>query len=614
VPKVVDRFSRLVHIPAAELGAPVRSLGEFLGLVPVLARLRRMEWVKEVAPALAGDAEARSRVEEALAPVVHGVLLAHAAHHLAAPAVAGVLTRLWAVLGTVPPGRVGGLAMDTARRAAKRLGSSDFEAVAPASARREVNLARAQLAKLAGLSETVREALVLRLVEGLPLPEVAALRSASPESLRQDYERSASAALGALGVSSRDLEYLWNFEGAPSIEFARLETQFTALRLEPRELLRETIDLHGGSSDADEGSISAAGDAPTQLESRERLQAALGQSSGNARDEETTRAVPRQRRPPELALEPEPMGSPVPQAKVQHSADLTPVRPPPPKPGPPYEPRPSHEQGGEPPPRAPSVRSGPSKRVRPAEPPRLDLRRRLFIAASALLGLALGGSSVWLAWRLWPVPKPPDVPVLVSARELAPFERLSASDLSIVEVPPASFTPDLLRASDAARLTGFELPVPWQKGDLLLAPLLQARPVPRWTTLGLAAPPSLELALGDRVDLRLTSSGKGKRRAETVTIARRLQIIALKQEPMRKKTAVTTVTLLLPAQDLTKLVPVMRLGRLSLARSTAEERLDSVARTLLETSAARSAAAQRRVALAKARSARAPSSADGGAP
>jgi RNA polymerase sigma-70 factor (ECF subfamily) len=158
----------------------------------------------------AGDREAFARLYELYAPLVHGVLLAR-----------------------VPYGEVGDLVQDVflvafkkinSLRDAERFGawvamiarnrSMDFHRRARATEELCEELAHAGgreaeaaevLEIIRGLPEAYRETLVLRLVEGMTGPEIAARTGLQPASVRVNLHRGMKLLRGKLGMKGREI-------------------------------------------------------------------------------------------------------------------------------------------------------------------------------------------------------------------------------------------------------------------------------------------------------------------------------------------------------------------------------------------------------------------------
>lgn len=167
-----------------------------------------MEWRQDIRPARSGDADARDRLKEYLTPFVHGVCLAHAPHHVTASLVTRVLDFALANLGGVDDTDVGAHVLNVARRIAKdsaqgRLDELPSADVGTAEALRVVS-------RLREIAEQPRERFFLRMVEGVPGPEIADVARLTPGELRAELERAAADASRLLGqgVSFAGDDYL----------------------------------------------------------------------------------------------------------------------------------------------------------------------------------------------------------------------------------------------------------------------------------------------------------------------------------------------------------------------------------------------------------------------
>ena len=192
-----------------------------------------MEWREDVRPARAGDSGARERLREYLTPFAHGVCLASAPHHVTQSLVARVLDQALSSLGGVDEADVGLHVMGLARRAAKLAATGALEE--QASSNPALNDARQALGRLRALPETTRERFLLRVVEGIPGPELAELLRVGTTELRADLERGATEAGRAFGQASSFAGdgYLWDLSGSPPPLLAQLELQRPVLRFDP---------------------------------------------------------------------------------------------------------------------------------------------------------------------------------------------------------------------------------------------------------------------------------------------------------------------------------------------------------------------------------------------
>ncbi len=192
-----------------------------------------MEWREDLGPARAGDAAAGERLREYLTPFAHGVCLAHAPHHVTEALVPRVLDEAMRSLAGLDDADVGLHVMNLARRLAKGAAAGQLDerpANVPA-----LDDARRALSRLRGLPDQIRERFFLRVVEGIPGPELAEVARLAPAELRAELERGAAEAARAFGQSQSFVgdDYLWELSGAPPPLFARLEMQLPVLRFDP---------------------------------------------------------------------------------------------------------------------------------------------------------------------------------------------------------------------------------------------------------------------------------------------------------------------------------------------------------------------------------------------
>lgn len=157
-----------------------------------------------VARAQRGDREAFAHIYERYAPVVHGVLVAHAPWRDVHDLVQDVFVRALRSIGTLDePAQLGpwlvsiarNRARDHAKRNRREFGGErelDTLAHADAGASDETDAdetARVVLAAIHALPESYRETLVLRLVAGLSGPEIAARTGLTHGSVRVNLFR-----------------------------------------------------------------------------------------------------------------------------------------------------------------------------------------------------------------------------------------------------------------------------------------------------------------------------------------------------------------------------------------------------------------------------------------
>jgi len=188
-----------------------------------------MDWVKDVAASRAGDHGARARLVEYVTPFVHGVALAHASHQVVAHAMPRFLeAALAAIRQLVDDADAVVVSVREARRLAKDAGKrAQLSTAVPSEAHRA-------LERLRGVSESAREWLLLRLVEGISGAELAETLRLEPAALRKELERSVAEAarLFAQPVDSAGDRWLWEYAGTPSPFVARLELVLPSLRHE----------------------------------------------------------------------------------------------------------------------------------------------------------------------------------------------------------------------------------------------------------------------------------------------------------------------------------------------------------------------------------------------
>lgn len=157
-----------------------------------------------VARAQGGDREAFAHIYARYAPVVHGVLVAHAPWRDVHDLVQDVFVRALRSIGTLDePAQLGpwlvSIARNRARDHAKRNrrefgGASELDTIARADAGASDEsdadeTARAVLAAIHALPESYRETLVLRLVAGLSGAEIAARTGLTHGSVRVNLFR-----------------------------------------------------------------------------------------------------------------------------------------------------------------------------------------------------------------------------------------------------------------------------------------------------------------------------------------------------------------------------------------------------------------------------------------
>lgn len=192
-----------------------------------------MDWREDVGPARAGDAAARERLREYLTPFAHGVALASSPHHVAERLVPKILDEAMCTLGGVDDAAIGVHVMNVARRVSKEASPGPIEE--QGTSQPSLLEARQSLSRLRALPEQARERFFLRLVEGIPGPELSEVAHIAPGELRAELERCASEAARAFGQgqSFAGDDYLWQLSGNAPPLLARLEMQLPLLRFDP---------------------------------------------------------------------------------------------------------------------------------------------------------------------------------------------------------------------------------------------------------------------------------------------------------------------------------------------------------------------------------------------
>lgn len=165
---------------------------------------RLVAWVEA---AQAGDREAFGALYREMAPVVHGLLLSRVQTF----EVSDLLQEVFAVaLQRLPsldrPAAFPGWLCTIARNAAtdhlrRRVPAPPHEGRAPYALASHVADARRVLGAIRTLPEAYREPLVLRLVEGLTGPEIAAKTGLTPGSVRVNLTRGMKRLRETLGVT-----------------------------------------------------------------------------------------------------------------------------------------------------------------------------------------------------------------------------------------------------------------------------------------------------------------------------------------------------------------------------------------------------------------------------
>ena len=161
-----------------------------------------------VAAAARGDREAFGELYRRFSRAVHGVLVARLRREDAEDLVQDVFMRAFTRLKDLrQPAAFGGWICEIARRQAtdhyRRTRPTEPLADTVAAADRPDLVAEAHraLAAIRALPEAYRETLVLRLVEGLSGPEIAAVTGLTPESVRVNLHRGFRLLRERLGVS-----------------------------------------------------------------------------------------------------------------------------------------------------------------------------------------------------------------------------------------------------------------------------------------------------------------------------------------------------------------------------------------------------------------------------
>ena len=192
-----------------------------------------MEWREDVEPAKRGDAGALERLREYFTPFAHGIALASAPHHVTETLVPRILDEALRTLGGVEAEGTGVHVMNLARRLAKESTPGPIEEQGAMSA--PLLEARQSLSRLRGIPLQARERFLLRVVEGVPGPELAEVLRVPQGELRAELERAAAEAARSFGQgqSFAGDEYLWELTGHPPALIARLEMQLPVLRFDP---------------------------------------------------------------------------------------------------------------------------------------------------------------------------------------------------------------------------------------------------------------------------------------------------------------------------------------------------------------------------------------------
>jgi RNA polymerase sigma-70 factor, ECF subfamily len=181
----------------------IETAGNLLSLVsqpqPVAAPVTELSPEALLVEAVrGGDREAFGRLYDAYAPMVHGILLARVPYREVDDLVQDVFLVALRRLNTLRDSAAfgGWLAMITRNRAIDFYRAAreveelpeDLPDHRPAEKEREAEAART-LDVIRGLPEAYRETLVLRLVEGMTGPEIAARTGLTPASVRVNLHR-----------------------------------------------------------------------------------------------------------------------------------------------------------------------------------------------------------------------------------------------------------------------------------------------------------------------------------------------------------------------------------------------------------------------------------------
>jgi RNA polymerase sigma-70 factor (ECF subfamily) len=189
----------------ADVIPPVELIAERVDHVPVITEGRAAtgfpaghaaEDGQLVRAAIDGDSGAFTRLYERYGRIVHGLLLARVGRDAAEDLVQDVFLTAWRRLGGLrDPAAFGGWiamiarnrATDFHRRTTEMVELPDnLESSGTAAGEAEANVA---LEAIRSLPDTYRETLILRLVEGLTGPEIAARTGLTPGSVRVNLHR-----------------------------------------------------------------------------------------------------------------------------------------------------------------------------------------------------------------------------------------------------------------------------------------------------------------------------------------------------------------------------------------------------------------------------------------
>jgi RNA polymerase sigma-70 factor (ECF subfamily) len=163
-----------------------------------------------VAAVRAGDRDAFTRLYDAFAPLVHGVLMARVPYDEVSDLVQDVFLVAFRKLGTLRDASRFGpwVAMIARNRATdfhrRRRETEELREEAACGGGREGE-AREALEIIRSLPEAYRETLVLRLVEGMTGPEIAERTGLRPASVRVNLHRGMKMLRERLGAKGREL-------------------------------------------------------------------------------------------------------------------------------------------------------------------------------------------------------------------------------------------------------------------------------------------------------------------------------------------------------------------------------------------------------------------------
>ena len=194
-----------------------------------------------VRAAAEGDRGAFGELYVRYARMVHGILLARVRPAEAEDLVQEVFLSAMKQLARAAYG--GGVSRVAGHhRAQSRDGSSPprprnypVELLDPPAPRGAAQDAFLVLDQIRRLPEAYRETLVLRLVQGMTGPEIAAQTGLTHESVRVNLCRRDENAARIAGDEMND-DYLWDRSGPPDLEVARLEQRLAPLRYRHRRL------------------------------------------------------------------------------------------------------------------------------------------------------------------------------------------------------------------------------------------------------------------------------------------------------------------------------------------------------------------------------------------